>query len=57
LEFDPQRELKLRRSNSPEEAQQLNPKVLDKLEKGLLENDLGPEDVKLLIIYLSYKGE
>ena len=57
LEFDQQRELELRRRNSPEEAQKLTGTVLDKLERDLLKSGCSPEDVKLLILYLSYRGE
>jgi len=58
LEIDPQRELELRESrNSPEEAQKLAGTLLDKLEKDLLDAGYGLEDVKLLILYLSYRGE
>jgi len=57
LETDPQRELELRRRNSPEEAQKLIGMVLDKLEKDLSDDEYGLEDVKLLILYLSYRGE
>jgi hypothetical protein len=57
LETDPQRELDLRRRNSPEEAQKLTGIVLDKLERDLLKSGCSPEDVKLLILYLSYRGE
>jgi hypothetical protein len=58
LEIDPQRELELRESrNSPEEAQKLAGMLLDKLEKDLSDGGYGLEDVKLLILYLSYRGE
>lgn len=57
LETDQQKELELRRRNSPEEAQKLIAIVLDKLEKDLLDGGYGLEDVKLLILYLSYRGE
>lgn len=57
LELDPQRELELRRRNSPEEAQKLTGMVLDKLEKDLLGSGCSLDDVKLLILYLSYRGE
>jgi hypothetical protein len=57
LETDQQRELELRRRNSPEEAQKLTGMVLDKLERDLLKSGCGFEDVKLLILYLSYRGE
>jgi len=57
LETDQRRELELRRRNSPEEAQKLIGKILDKLEGDLLKSGCSPEDVKLLILYLSYRGE
>jgi KaiC/GvpD/RAD55 family RecA-like ATPase len=57
METDQQRELELRRRNSPEEAQKLVGTVLDKLEGDLLKSGCSLEDVKLLILYLSYRGE
>jgi hypothetical protein len=57
LVTDQQRELELRRRNSPEEAQKLTGTILDKLERDLLKSGCSPEDVKLLILYLSYRGE
>jgi hypothetical protein len=57
LETDQQRELELRRRNSPEEAQKLTGTILDKLERDLLKSDCSPEDVKLIILYLSYRGD
>lgn len=57
LETDQQRELELRRRNSPEEAQKLIGMISDKLEKDLSDGGYGLEDVKLLIMYLSYRGE
>jgi len=57
LETDQQRELELRNRNSPEEAQKLVGMALDKLEKDLLDSGYRLEDVKLLILYLSYRGE
>ena len=57
LEPDPQKELELRRRNSPEEAQKLTGMVLDKLEKDIVDSGYNLEDVKLLILYLSYRGE
>jgi KaiC/GvpD/RAD55 family RecA-like ATPase len=57
MELDPQRELELRRRNSPEEARKLVEMVLDKLEKDILKSGYSLEDVKLLILYLSYRGE
>src|SRR4030042_1294444 len=57
LEMDQQRELELRMRNSPEEAQKLTGMILDKLEKDLLGSGHSLEDVKLLILYSSYRGE
>ncbi len=58
LEVDQQKELELRGSrNSPEEAQKLTSLILDKLEKDLSDSGYGLEDVKLLIMFLSYRGE
>jgi len=57
LETDQQKELELRKRNSPEEAQKLIGMILDKLEKDALSSGYGLEDVKLLILYLSYRGE
>ena len=57
METDQQRELELRRRNSPEEAQKLIGTILDKLERDLLKSGYRLEDVKLLILYLSYRGE
>ena len=57
VELDHQKELELRRSNSPEEAQKLTGMVLDKLEKDLLRSGYSLEDVRLLILYSSYRGE
>lgn len=54
---DPQKELELRRKNSPEEAQRMAGAALDKIERDLSKSGLSPEDVKLLIFYLSYRGE
>jgi hypothetical protein len=57
LETDKQKESELRSRNGPEEAQKLTGMVLDRLEKDLSESDYGLEDVKLSILYLSYRGE
>ena len=57
LETDQQKELELRRRNSPEEAQKLIGMTLDKLEKDVLSSSHSLEDVKLLTLYLSYRGE
>ncbi len=57
VETDQQREVELRRRNSPEEAQKLTEMALDKLEKDLSSSGFNREDVKLLVLYLSYRGE
>ena len=57
LETDQQKELELRRRNSPEEAQKLTGLIVEKLEKDLSGSGYSLEDVKLLVLYLSYRGE
>jgi KaiC/GvpD/RAD55 family RecA-like ATPase len=57
LEIDQQKELELRRKNSPEEARKLVVSIIDTLEKGITDGGYSLEDVKLLILYLSYRGE
>jgi hypothetical protein len=57
LELDQQKELELRKKNNPEEAQKLIGMTLDKLEKDLSGNGYSLENVKLLVLYLSYRGE
>jgi len=57
LYVDPNSETELRKSNSPEEAQRLTEIVLDKLEKDISNAGYDLKDVKLLILYLSYRGE
>jgi hypothetical protein len=47
----------LRRANGPEEAQRLTGMVMDKLEKDISKSGHGLDDVKLLVLYLSYRGE
>ncbi len=49
LELDPQKELELRRRNSPEEAQKLVGMVLDKLERDVSVSGHSLEDVKYTI--------
>jgi hypothetical protein len=56
LELNSQRESELRRRNSPEEAQKLIGMTLDKLERDIPARGYGLEDVKLLILYVSYRG-
>ncbi len=57
VEIDPQRELELRKRNTPEEAQKLIGMSLDKLEKDLLACEHDLDDVRLLILFMSYRGE
>lgn len=57
VEIDSQRELELRRRNSPEEAEKLIGMALNKLEKDLLASGHGLDDVKLLTLCVSYRGE
>jgi KaiC/GvpD/RAD55 family RecA-like ATPase len=57
LETDQQRELELRKKNNVEEARKLVKMVLDKIEKDLLKSSCSLKDVKLLILYQSYRGE
>jgi len=54
---DPNIEIELRKRNSSEEAQRLTEAVLDKLEKDISNAAYDLKDVKLLILYLSYRGE
>ena len=55
--LDPNSDLELRTSNSPEEAQIIIEKVLDKLEKDISNSGYFLKNVRLLILYLSYRGE
>lgn len=55
--LDAQKELELRRKNSPEEAQKLAGMILDKLERDISGSGYGLKDVKLLLLYSSYRGE
>ncbi|MDH5462301.1 MAG: hypothetical protein OEX09_08795, partial [Candidatus Bathyarchaeota archaeon] len=57
LETDQNKEMELRRRNSPEEAQTLTEAVLDKLQKDISNGGYDLKDVKLLVLYLSYRGE
>jgi len=57
LEIDQVKEEELRRANSPEEAQRMAEMVLDKLEKDISKRGYRLDDVKLLVLYLSYRGE
>ena len=57
LETDPVKEGELRRKNSPEEAQRLAEMVLGKLENDISNSGYSLDDVKLLVLYQSYRGE
>ncbi len=57
LEADPVKDVQLRKENSIEEVQRLTEAVLDKLGKDISDAGRGLEDVKLLVLYLSYRGE
>ena len=57
LEIDQVKEEELRRANSPEGAQQMAEMVLGKLEKDISKRGYRLDDVKLLVLYLSYRGE
>jgi KaiC/GvpD/RAD55 family RecA-like ATPase len=57
LEIDPVKDEELRRKNSPEEAQRLTEMVLDKLETDISKAGYSIDDARLLILYLSYRGE
>lgn len=53
---DPEKEVELRRRNSPKEAQKLTDLVLNKLERDISESGCDLKDVRLLILFLSYRG-
>jgi len=53
----PDTEMELRKKNSPEEAQRLTEAVLNKLERDISNAEYDLKDVKLLLLYLSYRGE
>jgi hypothetical protein len=55
--LDQAKEEELRRRNSPEEAQRLAEMVADKLEKDISKSGHILDDAKLLVLYLSYRGE
>lgn len=57
LQADPTKDVQLRRENSVEEAKRLTEAVLDKLEGDVSETKYCLKDVKLLILYSSYRGE
>jgi len=54
---DPNNEIELRKRNTPEEAQRLTEAILDKLEEDISSAGYDMKDVKLLLLYLSYRGE
>jgi hypothetical protein len=54
---DQENECNLRKRNSPEEAQKLTELVVGKLEKDLSDNGYTTDDVRLLTLFLSYRGE
>jgi hypothetical protein len=56
IETDPSEEMALRRKNNPDEAQKLVEAVLDKIERDISTAGYAPKDVKLLILYSSYRG-
>jgi hypothetical protein len=57
LEADPNKAMQLRKENSVEEAKRLAETVLNKLEKDIFGAGYDLKDVKLLTLYLSYRGE
>jgi hypothetical protein len=57
LEADPNSSLQLRKENSVEEAQRLTEAVLGKIEKEIFKAGYDLNDLKLLVLYLSYRGE
>ncbi len=57
LEVDPNKDTQLRTENSIEEAQRLTERVLDKIENDISQTGHHLTDVKLLILYSSYRGE
>ena len=57
LEADPTKDMQLRKENSVEEAQGLTERVLDKIENDISQTGHHLRDVKLLILYSSYRGE
>jgi hypothetical protein len=57
LEADPTKDMQLRKENSIEEAQRLTERVLGKIENDISQTGYHLTDVKLLILYSSYRGE
>jgi hypothetical protein len=57
LEVDSNKDTQLRKENSVEEAQRLTERVLNKIENDISQTGHHLTDVKLLILYSSYRGE
>jgi len=57
LVADPDKDAQLRKENSVEEAQRLIGRVLDKIKNDISQSGHNLRDVKLLILYSSYRGE
>jgi hypothetical protein len=57
LEADPTKDMQLRKENSVEEAQRLTERALDKIENDISQTGYHLADVKLLILYSSYRGD
>jgi len=57
IETDVNKETDLRSENSPKEAQKLTGRVLDKIETDISTAGYALKDVKLLILYSSYRGD
>ena len=57
LVADPNLALQLRKENSTQEAQRLTSLVLDKIEDDIISAGYELKDVKLLILYVSYRGD
>jgi KaiC/GvpD/RAD55 family RecA-like ATPase len=57
LETDMDKEVEQRKGNSPEEARSLTERALSKIEKDVSDTGYGLQDVKLLILYSSYRGD
>jgi len=57
IETDPSKETELRRRNNPDEAQKLVEAILDKIERDISTAGYALTDVRLLILYSSYRGD
>ena len=57
IETDPSKETELRRRNNPDEAQKLVEATLDKIEKDISTAGYALKEVRLLILYSSYRGD